>query len=89
MSGSTPDISSRGPEIDVVRHGDTDAELYKIVGRYPKYFHRLLFETKEIAEEAKAEAEEVLETRERPTGSKFFDAHLEKGSVSKYSVVRE
>ncbi len=89
MSGSAPDIASRGPEINVVRHGDTDAEFYTIVGRYPKYFHGLLFETREIAEEAKAEAEEVLETRERPTGSKFFDAYLEKGSVGKYSVVQE
>lgn len=89
MSASAPNIGSKDPDIAVVEHQDLGGEFYTIVGRYPKYFHGLLFETREIAEEAKVEAKEVLETRERPTGSKFFDAHLEKGSVSKYSVVRE
>jgi len=82
--------ASGEPKIESVKHPDTGEEMYAIAGSYPKYFHNLLFETEEIAEEAKSEAEEVLNTRERPEErSKFFSAYLEKGSLSDFAVIRE
>jgi len=85
---SAPSASGE-PKIESVKHPDTGEEMYAIAGSYPKYFHNLSFETEEIAEEAKSEAEEVLNTRERPEGSKFFSAYLEKGSLSDFTVIRE
>ncbi len=85
---SAPSVSGE-PEIESISHPDTGEEMYMIVGSYPKYFHNLLFETKAVAEEAKAEAEEVISTRERPEGSKFFSAYLEKDNLSDHVVVRE
>ena len=85
---SVPSASGE-PKIKSVEHPDTGEEVYMIFGSYPKYFHNLLFETKEVAEEAKSEAEEVISTRERPEGSKFFSAYMEKKNLSDHVVVRE
>jgi hypothetical protein len=92
---SVPSASGE-PKIESVKHPDTGEEMYAIAGSYPKYFHNLLFETEEIAEEAKSEAEEVINTRERISTrerpeerSKFFSAYLEKGSLSDFAVIRE
>lgn len=82
-------LASKSPEITTVNHRDTGEELYSLVGRYPKYFHNLLFETEEIAEEAKEEAEWVLENEERPDDSKFCDAYLKTSDMSDRVIVRE
>lgn len=82
-------LSRKSPTLNKVNHRDTGEELYSLVGRYPKYFHNLLFETKKIAEEAKVEAKEVLFTGERPANSKFVDTYLQKESNSDYFVIRE
>jgi hypothetical protein len=82
-------LASKPTVISEVEHRDTGEQLFSLKGRYPMYFHKLLFETREIAEEAKEEAEWVLENEERPDESKFMDAYFKTNENSESVIIRE
>lgn len=82
-------LSKKKPVITEVNHRDTDEDLFSLTGRYPQYFHKLLFETHEIAEEAKEEAKWVLENGEAPENSRFRDAYLQTEENSETVVIRD
>jgi len=82
-------LSEKKPVITEVTHRDTDEDLFSLTGRYPQYFHKLLFETREIAEEAKEEAEWVLENGKAPDDSRFRDAYLQTRENLETVIIRD